>query len=601
MRRAFGFLSGPTLVMRDKILAGALLVCSWFAASSAHAGGLEYTGQGAQALGRGGAVAARADDPMVLAHNPAGLAELRGSQFLINLNVALFDACYTGSGYYGWGTYLGGKESQLPDPNGGPPMTIPLSKIDSSVDPPVAAAQGYYLDPYDTVCLDQRVTPIPQIAWTRRLTEDLGIGFGLIFPAATPNGRWGGKFGVIRGDTGELRPSPARYMMLDTNNLGIFPNLGIGYRIAKALRLGLSLEWGIIAVNATTMAAALGGNVPSNDVLAHVKAQDWFIPGFTASVHLVPFDSLDLVAAFRYQDDINATGDVDLTTGIFDATLTPRTTNHVPIVSLKQAMPWKLRAGIRYSDRFAPRPVGTGRWGADAATPFVVNDPLQDERWDLELDVEYQMNDRNDAQRVEYEKGAKIEFQSAMGALSATDAPSETVIEKRWQNQIVGRLGGTYTVLPGKVGVSAGAHYESRGLDPNYMQIDFWPLQRVGLHTGVTIRVAKSIDFVLSYAHIFQQTLVVAPPPHKDRALISTEIAAGGTPKFMDKTVGALLDRAGNGQMVLEEQKLDSPDGTARVAQVVTKQAASQPPTIINAGTYSSNFDVIAAGVNVHF
>jgi hypothetical protein len=38
----------------------------------ASAGGLEYTGPGTQALGRGGAVAARADDPMVLTYNPAG-------------------------------------------------------------------------------------------------------------------------------------------------------------------------------------------------------------------------------------------------------------------------------------------------------------------------------------------------------------------------------------------------------------------------------------------------------------------------------------------------------------------------------------------------
>lgn len=587
--------------MRDKIIAGVLLACSCFAASAAQAGGLEYTGQGAQALGRGGAVAARADDPMVLAHNPAGLAELRGSQFLINLNVALFDACYTGSGYYGWGTYLGGKESWLPDPEGGPPETIPLTKVDNSVMPPVAAAQAYYVDPFDTVCLDQRVTPIPQIAWTRRLSEDLGIGIGLIFPSATPNGQWGGKYGVIRGDSGDLRPAPSRYMLLDTNNLGIFPNVGVGYRVFKALRLGMSLEWGIIGVNTTTMAGTLGGSFPANDVMAHVKAQDWFIPGFTASVHLVPVDSIDVVAAFRYQDEINATGDVDLTTGIFDPALRPHTTNHLTIKSVKQAMPWKLRAGFRYADRFAPRPVGTGRWGADPSTPFVVHDPLQDERWDLELDVEYQMTDRNDAQRLVYEIGQQVEFMNLQGAINSAEAPSETTIQKRWQNQIVGRLGGTYSVIPGKFGVSAGAHYETRGLDADYMQIDFWPLQRFGLHGGVTIRVAKSIDFVLSYAHIFQETLVVEPPPHKDRAEISSDIAAGGSPKNMDKTVGALLDRAGNGQMVLEEEKLDSPDGVARVQQVTTRQAANQPPTIINAGTYSSDFDVLSFGVNVHF
>jgi hypothetical protein len=587
--------------MRDKIYAGAVLACLLLAASPLQAGGLEYTGQGAQALGRGGAVAARADDPMVLAHNPAGLAELRGSQFLINLNVALFDACFTGSGYYGWGTYLGGNKSQLPDPDGGPPAIIPLSEIDNSVTPAVAAAHGYYIDPFDTVCLDQRITPIPQIVWTRRLSEDLGIGIGLIFPAATPSGRWGGKYGVIRGDTGELRPAPSRYMLLDTNNLGIFPNVGLGYRIFEALRLGLSLEWGIVGVNTTTMAGTLGGNSPSNDVMAHVKAQDWFIPGFTASVHLVPIDSIDLVVAFRYQDDIDATGDVDLTTGLFDPALRPHTTNHLTINSVKQAMPWKLRAGIRYADRFAPRPAGTGRWEADASTPHRIHDPLQDERWDLEFDVEYQMTDRNDAQRLVYELRQRVEFMTAEGMITSAEAPTETTIEKRWQNQLVARLGSTYTLMPGKFGVSAGAHYETRGLDPDYMQIDFWPLQRIGLHGGVIVRVAKSIDFVFSYAHIFQETLRIAPPPHLDRAEISTAIAAGGNPKNMDKTVGALLDRTGYGQMVLEERKLESPDGVARVPQVVTRQAASQPPTIINAGTYSSNFDVFSVGVNVHF
>ena len=78
-------------------------------AATAQAGGLEYTGQGSMSLARGGAVAARAEDPMVLAHNPAGLAELRGSQLLINLNLALFDACVEPAGFYGWGNYLGGE------------------------------------------------------------------------------------------------------------------------------------------------------------------------------------------------------------------------------------------------------------------------------------------------------------------------------------------------------------------------------------------------------------------------------------------------------------------------------------------------------------
>ncbi len=589
--------------MRDKILAAGLLAWSLLAASQARAGGLEYSGQGAQALGRGGAVTARADDPMVLAHNPAGLAELRGSQFLINLNLALLDACVDPSGYYGWGTYLGGKASRLPDPDGGPARLLRLKEIDDAQMPPIAVEQAYYTDPYDQVCMDQRITPIPQIAWTRRVTEDLGIGFGFIFPAVTPNGRWGGEYGVIRGDDGDLRPAATRYMLLDSNNLGLFPTIGAGYRITDALRIGLAFEWGIIAANNYTMAAAVGGNIPSNDIVAHVKAQDWFIPALTASVHVVPIDSIDAVVGFRFQDDIEATGDIDLTSGIFDPALVPRTTSQIPILSLNQKMPWKLRAGVRYADRFAPRSAGTGRWEADASTPDVVHDTLQDERWDIELDVEYQLNARNDAQRLKF-KQSQIQFESATtGEVSMTDAPTSTTIQKHWKDQLVAKLGGSYTLMPGVLGVSAGVHHETTGIEPEYMQIDFFPLARTGVHGGVIVRVAKSVDFVLSYAHIFQETVIVAPPQHKERNMIDADLAAtGGTvPQNMDKTVGALVDRAGHGQMVLEEMSQGSPDGTARLTQIVSKTAAGQPPTIINAGKYTSNFDIIAAGVNVHF
>jgi long-subunit fatty acid transport protein len=596
--------------MRKITLVCVLTLCALLSAvERAAAGGLEYAGQGAQSLGRGGAVTARADDPMVLAHNPAGLVELRGSQFLLNLNVAFLDACVDPAGYYGWGTYLGGNESRLVDPETGQATDIPLTKVDRTTMPPTTLAQGYYVDPYDTVCLDQNITPIPQLAWTRRISEDFGIGFGFIFPSVQPSGRWGGANGIIQGKNGELRPAPTRYMMLSSNNLGLFPNLGAAYKFADAFRLGLALEWGMIGVNNFTMAAAVGGTSPANDIVAHVKAQDWFIPAFTVSAHVVPLDAIDAVVAFRFQDDIDATGDVDLTTGLFDPTLRKGGTGGIPITSLVQHMPWKLRVGLRYADRFAPRPVGTGRWEADASTPHVVHDPLQDERWDIEADVEYQFNSRNDAQVVNYGSGKLVEFQAADPTRppATTEFPNAdvpyTIIEKNWKDQISARLGGTLTLLPGVAGVSAGAHYETRGIDPDYMQIDFWPVERLGLHAGVILRVAKSIDFVVSYAHIFQETIVVAPPAHKARDVIDDERAmtADKIPVNVDKTVGALQDRAGNGQMVLEEVSQGKADGVARLDQNTSRNAGDQPPYIVNAGRYRSNFDIISAGVNVHF
>src|SRR4051812_7628326 len=95
-------------------------------ARPAAAGGLEYAGAGATALGRGGAVTARADDPMVLAYNPAGLAELRGTQILLDINVALMSACVDPIGYYGWGAYDGGKPSRIPEPESGTTLELHL-------------------------------------------------------------------------------------------------------------------------------------------------------------------------------------------------------------------------------------------------------------------------------------------------------------------------------------------------------------------------------------------------------------------------------------------------------------------------------------------
>lgn len=595
--------------MRQFVLASAAV--TWVLSSGAgrvHAGGLEYAGQGSQSLARGGAVAARADDPMVLAHNPAGLAELRGSQFLLNLNLAVFDACVDPAGYYGWGAYLGGQNSELPDPETGERVPLRLGAIDSAAMPPVAVERDYYYGPYDTVCLDQTVTPIPQIAWTRRINERLGIGFGLIFPSVQPSGRWGGRQGTIRNEQGEVRPAATRYMGLSSNNLGIFPTLGVGFRISDVFRIGGAFEWGVIAVNNFTMAAALGGTIPSNDLIAHVKAQDWFVPAITASIHIVPTDSIDLVIAGRWQDDLRATGDIDITTGVFDPAFKSTTTGGIPITSLVQKFPWKLRAGIRYADRFAPRAAGTGREEADYANPDRIHDPLQDERWDVELDVEYQLNSRNDAQVVNYQSGNFLQFvpENPNSPPMTVDfphpmGPQNTVIEKDWQDQVSVRLGGTLNLLPGVFGLSGGAHYETRGVNPDYMQTDFWPVSRVGLHTGVIVRVAKSIDLVFAYAHIFQETIVVAPPPHRTRGDIDLERRTTGRLYGIDKTVGAALDRAGAGTEVLEAQSQGAPDGEAKLDQNLNRVASDQPPWIINAGRYRSSFDIVSAGVNVHF
>lgn len=587
-------------VVVRRVARSALVASLCVIATAAHAGGLEYAGQGVQSLARGGAVAARASDPMVLAHNPAGLADLRGSQLLVDFNIARMSACVDPYGYYGWGAYLGGRPSQLPDPNhNNPPQSLPLSVIDNSGATPTVVAQDYYTDPYDTVCLSQNVTPIPQLAFTKRISERLGIGFGLISPAVQPTGAWGARgTGVIRGDTGQLRPAATRYQLLSANNIGLFPNFGLGYRVAKQLRLGASLEYGFLYVNNYTMAPATGGTSPHNDVVTHIRGTDYFVPAVTVSAHLVPIDALDLVLAFRWQGDVNARGHADFTTGVFDPASLPYTTVGVP-VAVSQRMPWKLRGGIRFADRRVPRARGTG--GDDEVDGHAaVHDAMQDERWDVELDFEYQVNSRNDAQNIDFKDGSSVQFRAASPSqtLSTFALPNAITIQKQWRDQVSVRLGGSANLVPGILSVSAGAHYETRGVTPAYMQVDFWPVSRVGLHGGMTLRVTHSVDFTLAYAHIFQETLVVAPPAHRDRAEIDmnpTRIRA------IDKTVGAPTDRFGGGVHVLNEPAVAHPDGVARLTQNSAMTAPNQPNYITNAGRYRSSIDVLAVGINLHF
>jgi hypothetical protein len=592
--------------MRQVLLTSAALALALLlVTSSAHAGGLEYAGQGPEALGRGGATTARADTPMVLAENPAGLAELRGTQLLLAANVALLDACVDPIGYYGWGAYLGGKPSVLRDRATGEERVLHLADN-------MAAQESYYTDKLDTVCLNENVVPVPQIIWTMRLSERLGIGAGLVFPSVMPSGSWGGRNGIIHGDTGELRPAFTRYQLLRSNNIGIFPNIGFGYRLFRQLRVGAAFEYGMIGVDNFTMSTAGGGTTPKNDLVAHVKTQDWFVPAFTLSVHAVPIDALDIVLAFRWQDDLKSDGNIDITSGIFDPASQVHTTGGLPIHSLVQHFPWKARAGIRYADRIAPRPDGTGKDEADWSNNEVIHDAFQDERWDIELDVEFQKNSVNDKQVLKYNNPPdKLEFVALDGTVALNDGPTETIIEKHWKDQLSVRVGGQVNVVPGLFGVMAGAHYETRGVDPAYVQADVWPMSRVGLHGGIIIRVHKSIDLIASFAHVFQETITAVPPQHQARDVIAgcfagtaADPAACAAPPgqigAIDKSVGVSgADR--KPPMVLEEAPHGKGDATARLRQQLTISAANQPPYVINSGTYRSNFDVIAAGVNVHF
>lgn len=120
------------------------------------------------------------------------------------------------------------------------------------------------------------------------------------------------------------------------------------------------------------------------------------------------------------------------------------------------------------------------------------------EVFDVELDLVYEMWSMLDAYRVDLEGDIKL--------FAATPA-RDVVIAKNWQDTVAVRLGGTWAVRPG-LGLSLGTFYESAAVPVNYSHLDFLSFARLGLGTGVQLRLA-SVDLSLAYLHVLQESRVV--------------------------------------------------------------------------------------------
>lgn len=177
----------------------------------ARASGLEAPDLGAQALGRGAAFTARADDGMAVLYNVGGFAQQRGTKLTLSTNVGFSTARFARFGKYqddprDPATPWGGKNYPVVGSQGGPAV-------------------------------------IPSLV----LSSDFGLQrwtFAAAFYTPSPAG--GGTFplGVANGV-----PNPARYMALSTSGLVAFPTAAASYRVAEFLDVGLAAHFVIAKVD----------------------------------------------------------------------------------------------------------------------------------------------------------------------------------------------------------------------------------------------------------------------------------------------------------------------------------------------------------------
>lgn len=547
-------------------LATLTLLLTSLSPTLAHAGGFEFAGPGTRALGRGGAFMARADDPMALGYNPAALAFLPGYQLQLGSHLIFYDACVDRAGGYDdsdvsstWAF-----ESRFGAPDSGDPG-------------------NWVNQPFPQVCRSGAPGPSPQLVFTMHPLPELGIGFGILAPSGVGSGHWGNDDGTLEAN-GQTLPTPTRYGLVSQELLLFYPSVGVGYSPVEWLSFGVTLQWGIAVVDFVNhTSAGSGPEDPGDDVRTHLQAFDGFVPAAIFSAHIVPIDQLDITLMARVSDGIDAGATLNLTTGAYGTgqvgSLRPLRTE-LPGTRLQAGLPMQFGLGVRYADRTERRyrdPEEAGR------VTGRVEDRMQNEVWDIELDLVYTYNGAVKDFVVTPPAGAAANVCEADGSddpegcLSRFDAslPGQLPLPHGWSDQFSARLGADWNVVPGTVALRAGTHFETSGLSSRYQIQDVLPGMRLGLHLGATFRF-DVFDFSIAYAHIFQWSETVTAADANYR-----HVAATGMEGQCPDPGGADYD---------PENPVTSrgcyPQGFGNA---------------VNAGTYHAEFNVVSASVRMHF
>jgi hypothetical protein len=486
---------------------------------TAHAGGFEVSGVGTRGLGRGGAFAARVDDSLALALNPAMLADA-DAQILLNASLTVWDACVTRSGSYNGGagpgeTYLGGGTIFAPG--------------DGPDNPSLWADQAF-----PRVCNGGMPQIAPQIMANVRLTDELGLGFGIVAPNGRGTARWGNSDGTVTVN-GQRLPTPVRYMVTEQDLLLFFPSVGVGYRPFDWLRIGLTLQWGIGIIdfvnytNSGTAASGSPGTLgedPSADIRTRLSVVDPFVPAGIFSVHVVPHDNFELMVSGRISDSVGgvlpATGSLQLTTGAYgsdtDGSYVP-TNSTISNTTLHAGQPFQFTLAMRYADRIRPRAY---QRTADEALAGHIDDAMRNENFDIELDVVYEQLSQVTDFVVGMPSGSQgaLRTGGALGSSSMVPIPAPLPIPHGWSDVLTLRLGGDVNAIPEVLAVRAGVSFEipvdSRYR--NYLQNDFMSGWRLGIHAGGTVRIDR-FDISLAYGFFLGETVDVSPAEARFRQI----------------------------------------------------------------------------------
>jgi len=513
----------------------------------------EFPDNGSEQEGRGGAWVARASDPLATFYNPAGLAG-QPTRITLQANISEQYTCF--------------------------------KRVQATGDTTSDGFNGAY----PRVCNEPNFFPDPQLAFTFRVNERLGLGIALMGPSAVGAATWP-EF------AGNGNPSPQRYMLISTNSVILTPTIGVGWEAVDGLRLGASFVFGTApsvdfvnaapAINGPASASGQTQNASNNDIRNELKAKELFFPGFILGAIWSPSNNLDVAAWYKWMSDVNATGDVTTAANYFTNAVytgnksqvtygdTAEPECHTPPPQgpalcgsgnngkITVPIPMEAKLGVRYHK---PR--------SDVAYDEHRREPMVEDVFDVEADFTWANNSAFDSIQLRFPGDANGNgVIPANPGIPASTIPPNADVKHGFRDVFGVRMGGDYNVLPDKLAIRAGAFFETQAANSVYQNIDFDGADRFGVALGGTYRVKlgsekqHALDFMAGYGHVFFGTLSNNNPNGQ------------GVPALTGISCSA-------GQI-----SGPCPDGGQRY----------RTPWPINLGTITSSINVINVGVSYRF
>jgi long-chain fatty acid transport protein len=411
--------------------------------STAIGGGFEFPESTAEALGRGGAFIAKADNTAAMYFNPAGLARQRGTRTLLDLNVIVHDRAFARAGSYP------GDAGDPATPFSGQPY-------------PAIANQGG-----------------PQWAPSLGVSTDFGrlrrwtFGIGVFGPSSYGRREYPATVEVSTPGGTRTAPSPARYDLLKADLIVVLPTLSAAVQVTRWFDLGLSVH---IAAGSFDLQSYTFTDFGRNlcpyveyhrcDALTRIKTSG---ASATASLGMLftPVRALQIGVSVRGPLYLTSTGTLEVASPpAMPSTIIPPTT-----VTFVSNLPWIVRLGVRYAfvkDRF--------------------------ERGDIELDGVYE------AWHAAQGDGSRLHADDLF-----PKGEIDLLVRHNYRDTFSVRLGGAYNIqLPrGVLTARLGFAFDSAATRYPDTRLDFNTGMKLMPAVGLAYRI-RGVTINLAYAYLYE-------------------------------------------------------------------------------------------------